>query len=147
MIMTTPKDIFIVHHSVFHDAFRTDYQTQFRQSSKDFFDLLLRHYIKSGCKIAHTSREVFDKMFDSPIARSKAFWIIPSQLVEIDLRKNPNLRDLEKSVIRLASRKSAKYIPHIVATKPKDKINTEGTNHLIFTPREAIDFYNNQGRF
>mgnify|MGYP001611955023 CR=1 FL=1 len=142
--MITPKEIFIVHPSVFHDAFRTDYETPFRQSSKDFFDLLLKHYREKGYKIAHTSWDVFETLAKSDVSKSTGFWIIPNQLVEIDL-KSIDDKKLDKSITKLASKKCAKFTPYIVSTK--DKIDLEGANFQIFSPKEAIDFYNKQGRF
>lgn len=75
--------IFIVHHSVFHDAFRTDYETPFKSSSKDFFDLLFQNKIDEKKKIAYTSGEVFEKLHKSPIGKTNIIWAIPEDLVEI----------------------------------------------------------------
>lgn len=145
MILLVSKDIFIVHQSVFHDAFRTDYETSFRQSSKDFFDLLLKHYREKGYKIAHTSWDVF-YILATKLSNYKGFSIITNQLIEVDLKSAEN-KKLDKSIVRLASKKCAKYTPYIVSTKSKDKIDLEGANFQIFTPKEAIDFYDEQGRF
>ena len=145
--MVVPKEIFVIHPSVFHDAFRTDYDTPFRQTSKDFFDLLLKHYREKNCKIAYVSWEVFNKLFNSELGKSRGFRILVNSLLTIDISTpTANGVSLEKSTIRLASKKSAKYSPFIVATKKKENIETEGTNFQIYTPKEAIAFYPT-GRF
>lgn len=137
------KDIFILHHSVFNDAFRTDYTTPFRDSSKKFFEILLRHKIMYKKKVAYTSGEVFSKLLNSPIGKTKIIWVIPEQLVEIDFStylKEDTCLKLEQSIITLASKKCIETTPYIVATKPKDKIELEGTNFIIITPKVAIDY-------
>lgn len=135
------RDIFIIHHSVFNDAFRKDYNTQYRDSSKNFFQLLLNHTLKHKNKIAFTSGEVFGKLNKSPIGKTNTIWIIPEYLVEIDFSSYfKGGLELTQSVIKLASKKCITTKPVIVSTK-KD-INLEGTNFVVLTPAEAIEYYN-----
>ena len=135
------KDIFIVHPSVFHDAFRTDYTTQFRDSSKEFLNLLKTHKIEHNEKIGYISGETFKALLDSKLGKTKTIWIIPEWLVEIDfetLFQGANLK-IDLSLIRLASKKCITNIPFIVSTR---NIETEGTNFPIRTPAKAIELYN-----
>lgn len=138
------RDIFVVHHSVFHDAFRTDYETSFRDSSKNFFDLLLKHWVKKKRKIAFTSHEVFSKLYNSALKETKTFWIIHEYLCEIDFSGTNSDLKLDQSVVRLASKKCVEFCPYIVSTKPKDKIDLEGTTFMVLTPKEAIEIYNHE---
>lgn len=144
------RDIFIVHHSTINDAFRTDYPTPFKESSKQFFELLLKHKLENKNKIAFTSGEVFVKLLQSKLGATKSIWIIPEQLLGIDfttfLKKDLSLK-LEQSIIGLASKKCIEATPYIVATKPKDKIDLEGTNFMVITPAEAIKLYEHENSF
>lgn len=137
-------DIFIVHHSVFNDAFREDYITPFKDSSKNFFNLLLKNTIDCKKKIAFTSGEVFSKLHGSPIGKTQTIWVIPEYLVDIDfssyLQENPKL-SMEQSIIKLASKNCIEATPYIVATKPKEKIDLEGTSFMVITPKQAIELY------
>ena len=142
------KDLFVIHPSVFHDAFRTDYDTSFRQSSREFLNLLFRHNKKTGCKIAVTSGEVFNHL-RSKLENVKIFWVIPNNIVEIDFKTtfDKNLKK-DQSIIQLASRKCIKFSPFIVSTKPKNSIDLEGTSFPVITPKEAVEMYNSpNGRF
>lgn len=136
------KDIFIIHPSVFHDAFRTDYTTQFRDSSKDFLNLLRDHKIQYKDKIGFTSGEVFYKLIKSKLGSTKAIWIIPEWLVEIDFETYFEGSELEidESLIRLASKKCIANVPYIVSTKTR--INMQGTSFHVCTPAQAISYYN-----
>ena len=140
------KDLFVIHHSVFHDAFRTDYDIPFKQSSKDFFQLLFNHYREKGTKIAITSGEVFDMLLKSSLSKSDVIWVIPDKLVDIDYKTfvDDERIKLEQSIVKLAARKSIKKIPYIVATKQKDRIILDGSLFPILTPKEAIDLYTNK---
>ena len=112
-----PKEIFILHPSVFHDAFRTDYETVFKQSSKDFFQLLFDHSQKGLTRIAFTSWEVFSALSETDLGKTSGFLVLFGKIVEVDL-KNTELK-LEMSIVRLAS----------------------------ITPKEAIDFYSQGMRY
>jgi len=136
------KDIFVVHPSVFHDAFRTDYTTQYRDSSKEFLNLLRNHKIKNNEKIGFISGEIFKSLHESKLGSTKTIWIIPEYLVEVDFETlfNQEIKlDIEQSLIRLASKKCIGDIPFIVSTRAN--LNLEGTNFHIFTPAKAVDYY------
>jgi len=142
------KDIFIVHHSVFNDAFRNDYDTAFKDSSKNFFEMLLNHWIKNKQKIAFTSGEVYTKLYNTSVGKTKTFGIIHEYLCEIDFstfnQTNPKI-SIEQSIFRLASKKCIEFSPFVVATNPKDKIKQDGTTFSVLTPKEAIEMYNDNG--
>ncbi len=144
------KDIFIIHHSVFHDAFRNDYDTQFRTSSKEFLQILFRHNLDKGYKVGFSSGEVFFHLKGSPLGKTKSIWLIPENLVEIDYRTyldGSKKLKVEQSIIRLASKKCIATTPAIVATKDKEKIDKENTLFKILTPKEAIEYYNHQNTY
>lgn len=140
--MVILKDIFIVHPSVFHDAFRADYTTQFRDSSKDFLNLLKDHKIQYNEKIGFTSGEVFYKLIKSKLENTKTIWIIPEWLVEIDFETyfEGSRLEIDESLIRLASKKCITNVPYIVSTKKG--INMQGTSFPVCTPAQAISYYN-----
>ena len=135
------KDIFIIHHSVLHDAFRSDYSTMYKQSSRDFLKLLLNHYLENKTKLGFIAGAVFNKLVNSSIGDSKVIWVLPEQFMDIDYKTYTD-PDLEKSTILLAAKKGIRFKPHLVATKPKENIELYNTSFPILTPKEAIDAYN-----
>ena len=140
------KDIFIIHHSVFNDAFRDDYDTVYRDSSKIFFKLLLKHWTMYKQKIAFTSGEVYAQLQATVIGKTKTFGVIHEYLCEVDFGTfNPNEQkhNLDQSILRLFSKKCIEFKPFIVATCPKNNIKQEGTAFIIITPKEATEIYEN----
>jgi len=131
------KDLFIIHPSVLHDAFRSDYETNFRQSSKDFLNMLLKASNSKGYKIGITPFNVYSKIMEK-IKDKNILEIIPNSLMDIDYQSESS-SSLDSSVIKLASRKSLKFKPIIVATK--ERIEQDGSTFQIITPKQAIDLF------
>lgn len=140
------KDLFIVHPSVFHDAFRSDYSTPYRQSSKDFFQMLFQNYLSTGTKIGHTSGEAFFKLLEhGSFKESSIIWTIPESIVEIDFKTYGSQKiplKIDKSIVKLASRKCIISTPYIVTTKKE--IDQEGATFTVVTPKDAIKIKNQE---
>lgn len=105
--------------------------------------MLLGYNLEYKRKIGFTSGAVFQKLLNSKIGSTKTLWLLPEQFIEIDYESKEE-ENLEKSIIQLASKKCIKDKPFIIATKPKDKINLEGTSFMILTPKEAIDMFKDE---
>ena len=137
------SSLLILCPSIFNDAFRTDYETDYRDSAKDIVNSCFKHKLKNN-PIAYTTGEVFKKLQDTKLGKTESIKWIP-EVIDIDFKtlSAPNLNlDVENSLLRLAGSKCTKNQVYLVTNKQsfQKRIIEEGYTFYVVDSKKAVNF-------